>query len=295
MRVAVLGLGLMGEPMARQLLAHGHEVQVWNRTAERARQLVQEGAAVAQTPGGAVTGAEIVILVLLNGEVVSDVLFNSDLADHLEPGQLIIDMSTISPTAAVEHARRLSTLGHESLDAPVSGGTRGAASGKLTIMVGGDAAAFARAEPMLSAMGHAHHVGPAGTGQVAKAANQLIVAVSIGAVAEALTLVSRSGADAAAVRQALLGGFADSRILREHGERMVQRAFTPGAVARGQLKDLRIIGQLMEDQHLDLPLCHRVTELFESLAASEHGELDHSALLLEIERLNVSRNGGTPA
>jgi 2-hydroxy-3-oxopropionate reductase len=288
MRVAFLGTGLMGAPMARRLLAEGNEVSVWNRSAARANDLAGAGGRVAASPADAARGCEAIVLMLLDGDAVSEVLFGSGLADQLEPGHLVIDMSTISPRLAVEHAGQLEALGQGALDAPVSGGTRGAVAGSLTIMVGGREEDFARAEPLFSALGRAHLIGPAGSGQLAKAANQLIVAVSIGAVAEAFTLVSRAGGDPAAVRKALLGGFADSRILREHGERMVDRDFEPGALARGQLKDLRIIGQVMSEHGLELPLVERVTELFESLAVSDSGGLDHSALLLEIERLNAA-------
>ncbi len=287
MKVALLGVGLMGAPIARRLIDADHELIVWNRTTERARTLAAAGATVAGTPEAATEGAEAVILMLLNGEVVSEVLFGDGLAGALAPGRLVIDMSTIAPRLAVEHAHRLRALGHAPLDAPVSGGTSGAASGTLTIMVGGRHEDFDRSHSLLSALGRPQHVGPDGAGQVAKAANQLIVAVTIGAVAEALTLVARAGGDPAAVREALLGGFADSRILQEHGQRMLQRDFAPGGVVAGQLKDLRIIGDLAAEHGLELPLVERVTELYESLAGSGHAQLDHSALLLEIERLNA--------
>jgi 2-hydroxy-3-oxopropionate reductase len=279
--------------MGRRILAAGHELTAWNRTPEKAEVLAAEGAVLATTPQEAVTGADAVILMLLNGPVVGEVLFGEGVAAALEPGRLVIDMSSIPPVLAREHARRLEELGHAPLDAPVSGGTRGAAEGKLAIMAGGRAEDFARAEPLLRAMGEPTHVGPAGSGQLAKCVNQLIVAITIGAVAEGLTLAHEAGADAAAVRSALLGGFADSRILREHGERMLRRDFQPGAMVTGQLKDLRAVAEAAAEHDLDLPLTRCVTQLFAALAESEHREADHSALLLEIERRNAGRARAT--
>jgi 2-hydroxy-3-oxopropionate reductase len=285
MRIGFLGTGLMGRPMAHRLLLAGHEVTVWNRSPDKAESLLEAGARVAASPEEAVTGAETVILSLLDGKVVAEVLFESGAAAALEPGRLVIDTSTILPSSARTHARRLLEMGHAPLDAPVSGGTRGAESGTLTLMVGGDSEHFSRALPALRPLGEPTYVGEAGAGQVAKAANQLIVAVTIGAVAEALTLVQRSGVDPSAVRSALLGGFADSRILREHGQRMLDRDFTPGGRVAGQLKDLRIIAAVAEDCDLQLPLTARVTDLFRRLSFTEP-DLDHSALLLELEDLN---------
>lgn len=286
MKVALLGTGLMGAPMARRLLAAGHELTVFNRTAEKAKELASDGARVAATPSEAVHEAEAVLLMLLDGEVVEAVLFGEGVAAALAPGALVIDMSTIEPHRERDHAHRLAELGHAFLDAPVSGGTRGAANGTLRIMVGGRAQDFSRAQPLLRCLGEPRHVGDVGSGQLAKAANQLVVAITIGAVAEALTLVQRAGGDPVAVRDALLGGFADSRILNEHGDRMLRRDFTPGALVSGQLKDLRIVAGLAAEHHLELPLSRLVTQMFSSLDAGDNGGLDHSALLLELERLN---------
>jgi 2-hydroxy-3-oxopropionate reductase len=285
MQIGFLGTGLMGSPMAHRLLLAGHEVTVWNRSPEKTESLLEAGARVAASPREAVAGAETVVLSLIDGTVVGEVLFESGAAAALEPGRLVIDTSTILPSTARAHARRLLEMGHAPLDAPVSGGTRGAESGTLTLMVGGDPEHFSRALPVLRPLGEPSHVGEAGAGQVAKAANQLLVAVTIGAVAEALTLVQRSGVDPRAVRKALLGGFADSRILREHGQRMLDRDFTPGGRVAGQLKDLRIIAELATESELQLPLTARVTDLFRRLSF-RHPDLDHSAVLLEVEDLN---------
>jgi len=285
MRVGFLGTGLMGSRMAHRLQLAGNGLTVWNRSSDKAEPLVAAGATLAASPREAVAGAEVVILSLLNGEVVDEVLFQSGAAGALDPDRLVIDTSTISPSSAREHARRLTEMGHAPLDAPVSGGTRGAESGTLTLMVGGEEEHFTRALPVLRALGEPTYVGNSGSGQVAKAANQLIVAVTIGAVAEALTLARQSGVDPGAVRSALLGGFADSRILREHGQRMLDRDFTPGGRVRGQLKDLGIIAELATQLDLELPLTACVTDLFRRLSI-EHPDMDHSALLVELEDLN---------
>jgi 2-hydroxy-3-oxopropionate reductase len=289
MRVAFLGTGRMGAPMCRRIAAAGHELTVWNRTPDKARVLTGDGATHASTPREAVSGADAVILMLTNGAAVDEVLFGAGVAGALAQGSLVIDMGSIAPDLAREHAARLDELGLAPLDAPVSGGTRGAAEGTLTIIVGGRAEDFARAEPLLLSMGMPTLVGGAGAGQLAKCVNQLIVAITIGAVAEGLLLAREAGADPAAVRRALLGGFADSRILREHGERMLERNFEPGAPVSGQLKDMRAVAEVAEAHELDLPLTVCVTAMYESLAGSEHRGADHSALLLELERLN-SRN-----
>jgi 2-hydroxy-3-oxopropionate reductase len=285
--VAFLGTGLMGTPMSRRILAAGHELTVWNRTADKAQALVAEGATQAPTPADAVVAADAVVLMLSDGGAVDDVLFGGGLARVIAPGRLVIDMGSIAPALEHEHARRLEALGLAPLDAPVSGGTRGAAAGTLTIMVGGRPEDYARAKPLLEAMGTPTLVGPASTGQLAKCVNQLIVAVTIGAVAEGLILAREAGADPVAVRQALLGGFADSRVLREHGERMLERNFEPGAPVSGQRKDMRLVAEVAQANGLDLPLTRCVTELYASLAESPHRGADHSALLLELERLNA--------
>jgi 2-hydroxy-3-oxopropionate reductase len=205
----------------------------------------------------------------------------------MRSGRLLIDMSSIAPAREREHARRLDELGLAPLDAPVSGGTRSAAAGTLTIMVGGSPEAYSRAKPLLETMGTSTHVGPAGDGQLAKCVNQLIVAVTIGAVAEGLLLAREAGGDPVAVRKALVGGFADSRILREHGERMLERSFEPGAPVTGQLKDMLAVAGVAAEHGLNLPLTRCVTELYESLAESADSGADHSALFLELERLNA--------
>jgi 3-hydroxyisobutyrate dehydrogenase-like beta-hydroxyacid dehydrogenase len=287
MNIALLGTGLMGFPMARRLCEANHTVRVWNRSRAKAEGLVAFGATVHDTPAAAVRGASIVISMLESGAVVDDVLFNQGTAPAMSRGTLVIDMASIQPREARDHAARLADFGVSHLDAPVSGGTGGAEAGELVIMVGGKAADFKRALPVLEVFGRATHVGAHGTGQLAKLANQMIVGVTIGAVAEALLLCRKAGADMARVKDAITGGFADSRILQVHGQRMVDRDFTPRARMTVQLKDLRNALATAEEVGFDAP----VTVLFEKLFAEgvDHGlaDLDHAGLFVEL----ASRNG----
>ena len=286
--VSFLGIGLMGAPMVDRLLGAGFCVTVWNRTAAKAAAFAGR-ACVAENPAQAVNGADVVITMLENGAAVEAVLYRSGAIDGLKTNALVIDMSSIEPATARLHGDRVSALGGEYLDAPVSGGTRGAEAGTLSIMAGGDDRAFARAESLFAAMGQATHIGPSGSGQLAKLANQAIVGITIGAVSEALLLAAKGGARPEKVREALLGGFAGSKILEQHGERMLARNFEPGAPSRIQLKDLRMILDEARAEGLSLPLSQRVFEEYRALLASGHGEVDHSGLLLELERLNGVR------
>ncbi|MDF2463483.1 MAG: 2-hydroxy-3-oxopropionate reductase [Ramlibacter sp.] len=287
MNIAVLGIGFMGFPMARRLCEAGHTVHVWSRSRDKAERVAPFGATVHDTPASAVRGAGIVISMLESGPVVGDVLFNQGAAPAMKRGTLVIDMASIQPREARDHAARLGDFGVSHLDAPVSGGTGGAEAGTLVIMVGGKAADFDRARPILEVFGRATYVGPHGTGQLAKLANQMIVGVTIGAVAEALLLCQKGGADMARVKEAITGGFADSRILQVHGQRMVERDFAPRARMGVQLKDLRNALATAEEVGFDAP----VTALFEQLYADgvEHGlsDLDHAGLFVEL----ASRNG----
>jgi 2-hydroxy-3-oxopropionate reductase len=284
--IAFLGTGLMGRPMAQRLLAAGSSLVVWNRTAEKSRPLIAQGARWASTPAHAVAGADLVITMMTDARAVAAALFESGAIDAMKRGAVVVDMSTTSPTDAREHAARLAASGIGYFDAPVSGGTRGAAEGTLAIMAGGDAELIARLTPLLAPMGTVRRVGPVGTGQLCKLANQLIVAVTIGAVAEALILAEKGGADPAAVRDALRGGFAESRILAEHGQRMLARNFTPGGTVNNQMKDLNAAVSVAGQLGIALPLLETVHEQFGQLQSSGSGALDHSALFLQIERLN---------
>jgi 2-hydroxy-3-oxopropionate reductase len=290
-RIAFLGIGLMGAPMAERLVAAGCDVVLWNRTRAKAESI--EGARVAATPADAAANADVLVTMLETGPVVEAVLFGEDgAAAALQRGALVIDMSSSPPPLARDHSQRFAARGIGYLDAPVSGGVVGAASGTLAIMAGGDLPDFARAKPIFNLLGRPTLVGPAGSGQLAKCCNQAIVAITIGAVAEALLLAAASGADPAAVREALLGGFADSRILQLHGKRMIERDFIPGGRARVQLKDQDTILAAAKAADLRLPLSECVTALYRDLVKQGGGELDQNALLLELERVNAPARVG---
>ena len=282
--VALLGTGPMGASIARRLIGAGHRVTVWNRTAAKARSLVAAGALWATSPVDAARGAEVLITMLADGDVVTDVLFTQGTVGAMVPGSLLIDMSSIAPATAREHARRAAERGIGYLDAPVSGGVVGAAEGTLAILVGGEASDVARAREVLSALGRPTHIGPAGAGQVAKLANQVICGITIGGVAEGLRLAAAGGADPQVVREALFGGFADSRVLREHGARMVARDFEPGGTVRNHLKDIRAALDVARETHVELPLAEAFRRLLVGVAEHEGPDVDHSAVLLELER-----------
>ncbi|PRD66785.1 NAD(P)-dependent oxidoreductase [Malikia granosa] len=286
LRIAVLGIGMMGQPMARRLCQAGHAVSVWNRDRSKAERLLDAGARVAASPAEAVAGADCVVTLLTDGAAVADVLFEQGAAAAMAPGALLIDMSSIMPSQAREHASRLQALGLHHLDAPVSGGTLGAEQGTLAIMVGGEAADFARAAPLFAVLGRATQVGPHGAGQLAKLANQMIVGITIGAVAEALLLCQQGGADPAQVRAAISGGFADSRILQVHGERMVGRDFAKRGSMQVQLKDMRNALATAAELGFDAPITGLFEQLYAAGVAHGLGELDQSALFVELARRN---------
>jgi 3-hydroxyisobutyrate dehydrogenase-like beta-hydroxyacid dehydrogenase len=285
--VAFLGIGLMGSRQAKRLLDAGHSLTVWNRSREKAEALAAFGARVVDTAADAVADADVVILMLENGRIVTDMLFSQGLAGALRPGAIVVDMSSIKPAEAQEHAKHLAERGVHHIDAPVSGGTLGAEQGTLAIMAGGESEIFDRVEPILTIMGRPVHVGPHGAGQLAKLANQIIVGVTIGAVAEALLLAQRGGADPAKVREALRGGFAESRILELHGQRMVERDFATKGRSVTHLKDLDNALDAAERIELDaLPYTALTADLFRGLIENA-GDIDHSGLLVELERRNA--------
>lgn len=293
-KVAILGMGLMGVPMARRLLAAGFPVTVWNRTRAKAQVLHADNAIIAASPVEAVCEVDIVITMLSDGAAVGEVLFDQGAAQAMRPGALVIDMSSIKPQEARTHAERLKTMGLSHLDAPVSGGTGGAAAGTLAIMVGGEEADFARAAPVFAPLGRATRVGPSGAGQLAKLANQIIVAINIGGVAEALLLAAGGGADPAAVREAIRGGFAESRVLEVHGQRMLERNFVPGGQIQVHIKDLNNILEAAREIGVKLPVSEAMLGLMVAVRDELRGAAyDHSAVLLELEALSNGRRLGT--
>jgi len=291
MQIAFLGTGLMGLPMARNLLGAGHSLTVWNRSADKAAPLVEAGARLAATPAEAAAGAEALFTMVSDGAAVADLLFAREAAAALPRGSLVIDTSSIAPREARAHWEKLDSMGVGALDAPVSGGPSGAEAASLAIMVGGREADLERGLPVLEHLGRPTPVGPPGAGQLAKLANQVIVALAIGAVAEGLLLASAGGADAAAVRKAMTGGLADSLVLQIHGERMLERRFLPGGPAAMHRKDMHNVLDEARALGITLPLAETVAELFDRLVETRGPAVDHSGLLLEIERRNAEGAG----
>jgi 2-hydroxy-3-oxopropionate reductase len=284
LKVGFIGLGIMGAPMALNLLKAGHTLFVASRS-KVPTAFAEAGATVCTNAMEVAKRADIVITMVPDTPHVEDVLFGEHgVAQGLKPGQLVIDMSSISPMATKAFARQINALGCDYLDAPVSGGEVGAKAASLTIMVGGPEAAFERARPLLAAMGkNITLVGGNGDGQTTKVANQIIVALNIEAVAEALLFASKAGADPAKVRQALMGGFAASRILEVHGERMIQRTFNPGFRIELHQKDLNLALQGAKELGVSLPHTASAAQLMQSCAAHGLAGLDHSALCRSLE------------
>ena len=288
-KIAFLGIGLMGDPMARRLLQAGYFVTVWNRTLSKAHVLKTVGARVATTLPEAVFDADIVISMLEAGPVVAQLI--ADALPALKANAIWVDMSSTQQAEALQFHVRLSNAGHGFIDAPVSGGVGGAQAGTLAIMAGASAKDYARVEPILSAMGRPTLVGPAGSGQVAKLCNQLIVGGTLNIVAEALLLAQAAGADAAAVRAAIRGGFAESKILDVHGQRMLERNFVAGGQVKSQIKDMHNILAAAEAAHVTLPVTQLVTQRYERIAGT-YPTADHAAALLALEALNPGRRLG---
>ncbi len=282
-RIAFIGTGLMGLPMASRLIKGGYPLTAWNRTREKAFPLAALGADVADSLADAVDSADIVITMLEAGPVVKRVV--EDMLPSLKTSALVIDMSSTRPSEAKDVARLLASRHIAFLDAPVSGGVVGAEAGTLAIMAGGSSDDFRRAEPVFKVMGRPTLVGPTGAGQVAKLCNQLIVGGTVAIVAEAMLLAQAGGADPAAMRDAIRGGFAESRILEVHGQRMLDRNFKPGGQIKSQAKDHVNIMAAAGDAELKLPITALVADLFNGLLAS-HAEADQAAALLALEEMN---------
>jgi len=289
--IGFLGIGLMGKPMAINLLKAGFPLIAWNRTTAKAADLATHGAQVAQTPADAAK-AEVLITMLAAGPDVLQVV--RSIAAELKPGSLVIDMSSTRQSEAQEIAALLKQHGVHFIDAPVSGGVVGAEAATLAIMAGGSPAQFERALPILSAMGRATLVGPEGCGQVAKLCNQLIVGATLNIVAEALLLAEAGGADPVAVRTAIRGGFAESRILEVHGQRMLERNFMPGGQVKTQLKDMENVLDAAAKAGVKLPVTELVTEAYKSIVDSVP-QADQSAVLLAVEKTNPGKRVGSVA
>lgn len=289
-RIAVLGVGLMGAPMAKRLLQAGYSVTIWNRTRAKAEPLASLHARIADSPADAVGDADIVITMLEEGSIVRSVLEQA--VRGLQQGTLVIDMSSTRQSEAQEFHDTLAAQRVNFIDAPVSGGVLGAEAGTLAIMAGGSEADFARARPILEVLGRPTRVGPAGCGQIAKLCNQMIVGGTLSIVAEALMLAEAGGADPAAVRTAIRGGFAESRILDVHGQRMLERNFLPGGQVKSQAKDLENALIAAAAGGVRLPVAELVTELYRSILKVVPNA-DQSAALIALERINTGMRVGT--
>ncbi|WP_428535401.1 2-hydroxy-3-oxopropionate reductase [Rhodopila sp.] len=286
MKIGFIGLGIMGRPMALNLKNAGHDLIVPDRSS--LTQELRGAAKVVSTAKAVAADVEVLILMVPDTQDVETVLFGENgAAEGLKKGTLVIDMSSIGPLETKDYAKRINDHGCDYLDAPVSGGEVGAKQATLTIMVGGPDAAFARAKPLFELMGkNITHVGAEpGAGQICKVANQIIVALNIQAVSEALVFASKAGADPAKVRQAITGGFASSRVLELHGERMLNGKFDPGFKVRLHQKDLNLALSSAKTLNLSLPNTAIAQQMLASCIAHGGGELDHSALILAIEGL----------
>ncbi len=283
--IGFIGLGIMGRPMAEHLLAAGHRLHTSSHHKPVAPDLVEKGVVVHATPQGVAAASEIVFLMLPDTPQVEEVLFSGDgIAAGLSAGKIVVDMSSISPMATKEFAKRVEKSGGSYLDAPVSGGEVGAKAASLTIMVGGPQATFDKVKPLFELMGkNITLVGGNGDGQTTKVANQIIVALTIEAVGEALLFASKAGADPAKVRQALMGGFASSRILEVHGERMVKRSFDPGFRIGLHQKDLNLALQSARSLGVSLPNTATAQELLNTCVAHGGKGWDHSAMVRALE------------
>ncbi len=285
-KIGFIGLGLMGQPMARNLAKAGAAMIVHNRSQASVEELAAEGMTPGGSPKGVAAAAEIVICMLTDTPAVEKVMLDGTdgVVAGITPNTLVIDMSTTKVPATRAIAQAIEAKGGLYVDAPVSGGTIGAEEGTLTIMAGGSDDAFEKARPVLEVLGRKiTHVGGVGTGQVAKAANQVIVGLNIGAVAEALTLAKHAGADPARVREALGGGFADSRVLEVHGQRMIDDTFAPGARATVQRKDMDQALELAAELGIELPATALSRDLYDRLIAAGGGDLDHAGLIKAID------------
>jgi len=287
-RIGYIGLGIMGRPMALNLLKAGHSVWVYARRTKSLLPLTEAGATACTSPAEVARHVDIVFTNVSDTPDVQEVVLGKNgVIDGARRGSVLVDNSTISPSATRTMAGTLRGKGVEMLDAPVSGGEKGAIDGALSIMVGGKAEAFARVRPLFEVLGrNVVHVGDNGAGQVTKACNQVVIAQTIAAVAEGLMLATASGVDPAKVREALLGGFAGSRVLEVHGQRMLDRNFKPGFMARLHQKDMRIVLETARELGIALPGTAQVTQYLNALAGSGGGELDSTALVTVQERMS---------
>jgi 2-hydroxy-3-oxopropionate reductase len=289
MKISFIGTGLMGFPMAKNLLKKNLDLKIFSRTLEKSKPLEEFGGKIINSLSEAIIDSDIIFTMLTDDDAVEKVLGNSDFLKNLKPSSTVIDMSSIKPKIAIKYGKLLKENNVNFLDAPVSGGTIGAEQGNLAIMVGGDQKIFDNAIDFLKIMGNPTLVGPIGSGQISKLANQIIVGVTIGAVAEAITLCEKAGVDGNKFIKALSGGFADGKILQNHGKRMIKKDFSPKGKVSTHLKDMNNILECANDFNTQLPISNLIQSMFKSLVDNGNSDDDHSALYKEIENLNKSQ------
>ena len=286
MNIGFIGIGLMGFPMAKNLLKSGYNLKAYNRSQDKADRLKEFGAEISLSVKDVVTNADVVITMLTDDAAVEKVMSSDEFISNIKEGATVIDMSSVNPVITKKYAEIIKEKNINYLDAPVSGGTIGAEEASLAIMVGGDEKTFKQCYNLLKVLGNPTLVGPVTSGQISKLANQIIVGVTIGAVAEAVTLCEKSGTNPSKMIEALSGGWADSKILQTHGKRMISKDFSPKGKTTTQLKDMTNIINAGKEVKTHLPISSLIKEMYKDLVADGHGNTDHSSLYNAIEKVN---------
>ena len=286
MNIGFIGIGLMGFPMSKNLIKSGYNLKAYNRSQDKADRLKEFGAEISLSVKDVVTNADVVITMLTDDAAVEKVMSSDEFISNIKEGATVIDMSSVNPVLTIKYSKKLKEKKINYLDAPVSGGTIGAEEASLAIMVGGNEETFKNCYELLKKMGNPTLVGPVSSGQISKLANQIIVGVTIGAVAEAITLCEKSGTNPNKMIEALSGGWADSKILQTHGRRMIDKDFTPKGKTTTQLKDMTNIVNAGKAVETHLPISSLIKEMYKDLVADGHGNTDHSSLYNAIEKIN---------
>lgn len=286
MQIGFIGIGLMGFPMAKNLLKSGYNLKAFNRSQDKAERLREFGAVISTSIKEVVTNSDVIITMLTDDTAVDKVMASEEFVGNIKTNATVIDMSSVNPVLTTKYSKILKDKNINYLDAPVSGGTIGAEDATLAIMVGGDEETFKNCYELLKKMGNPTLVGPVSSGQISKLANQIIVGVTIGAVAEAITLCEKSGTNPSKMIEALSGGWADSKILQTHGKRMINKDFSPKGKTTTQLKDMTNIINAGKAVETHLPISSLIKEMYKDLVADGHGNTDHSSLYNAIEKIN---------
>jgi 2-hydroxy-3-oxopropionate reductase len=284
--IGFIGIGLMGFPMSKNLLKSGYNLKAFNRSQDKAERLKEFGAEISTSIKDVVTNSDIIITMLTDDTAVEKVMSDEEFIKNISTNTTVIDMSSVNPVLTKKYAKILNEKNINYLDAPVSGGTIGAEEASLAIMVGGEERVFNECLDLLKKLGNPTLVGPVSSGQISKLANQIIVGVTIGAVAEAVTLCEKSGTNPSKMIEALSGGWADSKILQTHGKRMIDKDFSPKGKTTTQLKDMTNIVNAGKAADLHLPISSLIKEMYKNLVDEGHGNTDHSSLYNEIKKIN---------